>query len=86
MVRFNRFVAVLVVGLVLGAFAVGNYAAGAPQAKQKWEYTLCKHSPYLTEGGSDFKEIQRLGDEGWELASSYSVRGEMVISIFKRLK
>ena len=56
--RFNRFVVVRVACLIFGAFAIGNYAAGAPQAKtQQWEYTICKHSPYLTEGGTDFKEI-----------------------------
>lgn len=79
------FTAVLVMGLVLGAFAMGNYATGqSTNKKQRWEYTLLKHSPHLKEAGTDFKEIQALGKEGWQLASSYTVRGEVVISIFQR--
>ena len=79
--------AVLVIGLVLGAFAMGNYATGqSPAKKQRWEYTLLKHSPHLKESGTDFKEIEALGKDGWQLASSYTVRGEVVISIFQRPK
>lgn len=83
--RFNRFTAVVVVGLVLGVFAIGNYATGQATRKvQKWEYTIFKHSPHLKEAGTDFKEIQTMGKEGWELAASYTIRGEVVVSIFKR--
>ncbi|MDA0744968.1 MAG: hypothetical protein O2954_00485 [bacterium] len=85
--RFRLLTAVLVGGLLLGSFAIGNYAVGQSSTKTvKWKYTIIKHSPYLTESGSDFKNIQALGDEGWELASSYPVKGEIVISIFKRQK
>lgn len=83
--RFNRFTAILILGLVLGAFAVGNYASGQSSTKkQRWEYTIFKHSPLLKEGGTDFTKMQALGKDGWELGSSYSMRGEVVISIFKR--
>lgn len=83
--RFNRFTATLVVGLVLGAFALGSYATGqTPKKVQKWEYAILKHSPHLKESGTDFKEIEALGKEGWQLASSYTLRGEVVISIFQR--
>lgn len=81
----SRLTAILVIGLVLGIFVLGNYATGQTANKiQQWEYTLLKHSPHLTETGTDFKEIQALGKEGWQLASSYTLRGEVVVSIFKR--
>ena len=85
--RSKSFAALLVLGLILGSLAVGNYASGQSGSKgPKWEYTIVKHSPYLTEEGSDFKRFQEMGNEGWELASSYPVRGEIVVSIFKRMK
>jgi hypothetical protein len=84
-VRFNRFTAILILGLVLGAFAMGNYASGQASSKmQRWEYSILKHSPLLKEGGTDFAKMQKLGKEGWELSSSYAMRGEVIISIFKR--
>jgi len=83
-VQIKFFIAVLAIGLLLAA---GNYATGQPQSKSvKWEYTIYKHSPHLTESGTEFKEIQQMGNEGWELASSYTARGEIVVSIFKRQK
>ena len=81
----SRLMAILVIGLFLGIFVLENYATGQTASKmQQWEYTLLKHSPHLTETGTDFKEIQALGKEGWQLASSYTLRGEVVVSIFKR--
>ena len=75
----------MILGLVLGAFAVGNYASGQSSTKvQRWEYTILKHSPLISEGSTDFGKIQKLGKEGWELSSSYSMRGEIIVSIFKR--
>lgn len=83
--RTNRLIIVLVLSLVLGTFAVGNYATGqSTSKKQQWEYVIFKHSPHLKETGTDFKEMQTMGKEGWQLASSYTVRGEVVVSIFKR--
>ncbi len=83
----NRLTTLFVIGLFLGIFILGNYATAQTASKvQQWEYTLLKHSPHLTETGTDFKEIQAIGKEGWQLASSYTLRGEVVISIFKRPK
>lgn len=81
--RLKLFTALLVAGLVLVSFAVGNYAK-SESAKVKWEYTIVKHSPYLKETGSDFKKFTTMGAEGWELASSYPIKGEIIVSIFKR--
>jgi len=81
----SRLTAIFVIGLFLGIFILGNFATGQTATKvQQWEYMLLKHSPHLTETGTDFKEIQALGKEGWQLTSSYTLRGEVVVSIFKR--
>jgi hypothetical protein len=86
-VRSKRLIALLVAGLVLGSFAAGNYATGQTKSKiEKWEYTTLRHSPILKEKGSDMRKIQGMGTEGWELASSYRVKGELIVSIFKRRK
>ena len=71
--------------LLLGSFAMGNYAAGRSKKKGKvrWDYTIVRHAPHMREGESDFKKIRNLGSEGWELASSYPVKGEIVIPIMK---
>ena len=75
----------IVVVLLFGSFAAGNYASGqSKKKKSKWQYTSLRHSPYLKDTGSDMKKMKELGAEGWELASSYGVRGEIVTSIFKR--
>jgi hypothetical protein len=50
----------------------------------KWEYRTVNHSQYLREGGSDLIGFNNLGREGWELASSYPIKGEIVVSVFKR--
>ena len=85
--RSKLLIAMLAAGLVLGSFAVGNYAAGQSQSKRSgWQYTIVRHGPYLREGGSDLKKFQEMGTEGWELASSYPIKGEIVVSIFKRKK
>jgi hypothetical protein len=77
----------LVAGLLFGSFAAGNYASGQTKKKKsKWQYTSLRHGPYLKDTGSDMKKIKALGAEGWELASSYGVKGEIVTSIFKREK
>jgi hypothetical protein len=69
----------------LGTFAIANYATGQSTKKvQQWEYVILKHSPHLKETRTDFKEVQAMGKEGWQLASSYTIRGEVVVSIFKR--
>ncbi len=71
---------VLVLGIVFQSDLLGQ-----PKEKlDKWEYTVLKHSPHLREGGSDLKRLQSLGREGWEVASSYGVRGEIIVSILKR--
>ena len=83
--RSKFLITILVAGLLLGSFAAGNYASGQSKSKGYWwEYTLLKHSPYLREAGSDFKEFQEMGKDGWELSSSYPVKGEIVNSVFKR--
>lgn len=85
--QIKRFAAILVLGLVWGAFTMGSYATGQTTNKTpKWEYTILKHSPHLKETGTDFKEMQALGKDGWQLASSYTIRGEVVVSIFQRQK
>ncbi len=83
--RFKSLTAILVAGLILGSFAAGNYAQTKSKGP-KWEYTTLRHSPILKERGSDFKKFRSMGSEGWELASSYRVKGEIVVSIFKRKK
>jgi len=86
-VRSRFLTALLAAGLVLGSFAAGNYASGQSGTKgPKWEYTVLRHSPHLKEGGTDFGKIQKMGKNGWALASSYPVKGEIVISVFKRQK
>ena len=85
--RSKILVASLFAALLLGGFAAGNYTAGAHGSKATgWDYTIMQHAPYLTERGSDLQKIREMGKSGWELASSYRVKGEVVISIFKRLR
>ena len=85
--RSKFLITILVTGLLLSSFAAGNYASGQSKSKgPRWEYTLRKHSPYLREAGSDFKEFQEMGKDGWELSSSLPVKGEIVISVSKRRK
>ena len=72
---------------MLGSFAAGNYASGqSKKKKSKWENTSIRHSPYPKATGSDMKKMKALGAEGWELAPSYGVKGEIVTSVFKRKK
>lgn len=70
----------LIAGLVIGSDLFGQ----APKKLDKWEYTVLRHSPHLREGGSDLKRLQSLGRDGWEVASSYPVKGEIIVSILKR--
>ncbi|MDP6777685.1 MAG: hypothetical protein QGI83_13070 [Candidatus Latescibacteria bacterium] len=85
--RTKSTVILLFVALLIGGFAAGNYASGTSGSKAKgWDYTIIQHAPYLTERGSDLQKIREMGRSGWELASSYRVKGEVVISIFKRPK
>ena len=79
---FGIFLAIFLISIV-----AGNYASGQSNSKVvKWEYSILKHDPYLREAGSDFKNIVKLGSEGWELAASYPAKGEVIYSIFKRPK
>ena len=85
--RSRIFTLLAVIGLLLGSFAAGNYASGqTTKKKSKWEFTSIRHSPYLKNTGSDIKKMKSMGAEGWELASSYPVKGEIIISVFKRKK
>ena len=73
--------------IIIGSFAAVIYAAGqvtAESKRPKWEYTIITHGPYLKKDGSDFQKLQNKGNEGWELASSYRIKGEIIMSIFKR--
>ena len=83
--RLKRFSAILVFCLLVVSFAVGNYATGQTATKRaKWDYSIVRHSPHMTESGSDFKKLRRMGSKGWELAASYPAKGEVIYSIFKR--
>jgi len=95
-VRPRMLTGLIVVMLLFGSFAAGNYASGqSKKKKSKWEYTSLRHSPYLKNSGSDMQKMKALGAEGWELASSYGVKGEelassygvkgeIITSVFKR--
>ena len=53
---------------------------------QKWEYQLVKVSLYTDESAKKFTEhINRLGDDGWELAATASHEYNPTL-IFKRPK
>ena len=78
--------ALLVVGFLLGSLVAANYAAETKPKRPRWEYLVLRHSPGLKQSGSDMKKIQEMGSEGWELASSYPSRGEIIYTIFKRTK
>ncbi len=85
--RSRLLILTLAAGLALGFLAAGDHASGQSRAKpRKWQYTTLRHSPYLKKGGSDLAKIQEMGAKGWELAASYPVKGEIVVSIFKRSK
>jgi hypothetical protein len=72
--------AIALSGMILGSDLQGQ----GKERLQRWEYTVLRHSPHLREGGSDLKRLQSLGKEGWEVASSYPAKGEIVVSILKR--
>ena len=82
----TRFLSALLIVLLFGmSLAIGNYAAGeSGPGKIKWDYAIVRHSPHMTESGSDFKKFKRMGSDGWQLASSYRAKGEVIYSIFKR--
>lgn len=81
---FKRILAASALVLVLGP-VLNSGLQGQPEEKlARWEYTMLRHSPHLREGGSDLKRLHSLGKEGWEVASSYPVKGEIVVSILKR--
>lgn len=74
-----------VVGCVAVLFAASEILGQEPKEKlDRWEYTVMRHSPHIREGGSDLKRLQALGKDGWEVASSYPARGEIVVTILKR--
>lgn len=86
-VRTRMLTALLAILLVVVSFAVGNYAAShAETSKVKWDYAIVRHSPHMTEHGSDFRKFRRMGSDGWELASSYPAKGEVIYSLFKRTR
>ena len=73
--------------IIIGSFAAVIYAAGqttAESKRAKWKYTVITHGPYLKKGGSDLQKLQNKGKEGWELASSYRIKGEIIVSILKK--
>ncbi len=76
----------IVLGIILlTGLALQSDLFGQPKDRlDRWEYTVLRHSPHLREGGSDMKSLRNLGKEGWEVASSYPTRGEIVVSILKR--
>ena len=85
--RSRLAVTILVAGLVLASIVVGNYASvQAQKSAPKWEYTMLRHRPHLKRGGDDMEKIQAMGAKGWELAASYRVKGEIIISVFKKPK
>jgi len=84
-VRSKLGITILVAALELAFNAVGNYSSVQAQKKAvKWEYSVLRHSPNLRRGGDDLGKIQSMGAKGWELAASYRVKGEIIISVFKK--
>ena len=83
--RSRVWVVLVVSAFLFGSFAVTNYAAGESKSKTpRWEYRILAHSPNLKKGGSDLQKLQDKGKEGWELASSYRIKGEIIVSILKK--
>jgi len=81
----------IVIGVIAGGLLMSAIIAATPSTSKRperprWEYTVIRHSPLLKSGGTDLKNIQEIGKEGWELAASYPTRGEVIYSIFKRPK
>lgn len=76
----------IIAGLIgiAGVALTSDLQSQGKEKLDRWEYSVLRHSPHLREGGSDLKRLQALGKEGWEVASSYQVRGEIVVSILKR--
>ena len=71
--------------ITLGLISTQTQTGGqsAPEAA-RWEYKVVNHSPYLRHGGSDLNRFNGLGKDGWELAGSYPIKGEVFVSVFKR--
>ena len=80
----KKTVAIACLIAVVGLALTSNLQSQAKDKLDRWEYSVLRHSPHLRDGGSDLKRLQALGKEGWEVASSYPVRGEIVVSILKR--
>ena len=80
----RRIAAIVILILAVGMFSNATLKGQEKDRLDRWEYTVLRHSPHLREGGSDLKRLNALGKEGWEVASSYPVRGEIVVSILKR--
>lgn len=82
--RLSAAVVAIVVAATVGLSSETGVAEQKKKALDQWTYHVVTHSQYLKEGGSDLRRFNALGKEGGELASSYPIKGELIVSVFKR--